>query len=157
MKRTNIGKICILSLIMFVLPVLLQAADPGKLAVGLGYPYFLVKYAPFEVKYATDDGINLFAGRWYMDFYENGKVCGFTGVEGGYVKFNTLDIKGQGYEGGIFIGGEYLVTKNIALGIDLSPTYLQLKSDDSYKASGFELVFNAAVYYYFPTGKKSFR
>ncbi|MBI5554974.1 MAG: hypothetical protein HY920_03865 [Elusimicrobia bacterium] len=51
----------------------------------------------------------------------------FTGIAGGYIKFNTLDIKGSGYEGSIFIGGEYFITDNIALAMDLSPTYLGLK------------------------------
>lgn len=57
----------------------------------------------------------------------------FTGIAGGYIKFNTLDIKGSGYEGSIFIGGEYFITDNIALAMDLSPTYLGLKSDVTIK------------------------
>lgn len=132
-------------------------AETSCFSIGLGYPYFLVKYNPVEVKYASNDGVNVFAGRYYLNFYESGKVKAFTGLEGGYVKFNTLDIKGSGYEGSIFIGGEYFINNNIAFAMDLSPTYIGLKSEDNDKASGFEIVGNAAVYYYFASTRKHTR
>lgn len=145
------NKIQILMLLFFVLLFSMASSlvYSRELALGVGYPQFLVKYYPLEVKYATGDGINVFAGRLYLNFYDNSKIRAFTGGEGGYIKFNTLDIKGSGYEGSIFIGGEYFVTDTIALAIDLSPTYISLKSEDDYKASGFEIVANASVYYYF--------
>jgi tetratricopeptide (TPR) repeat protein len=149
MKKT------ILSILVLLISGIFSLAPAGELALGLGYPYFLIKYNSVEVKYATRDGINVFAGRYYLNFYESGKVRAFTGVEGGYIKFNTLDINGTGYEGAVFIGGEYFVTDNIALAMDLSPTYIGLKSEDNDKADGFELVANAAVYYYFAPLKKS--
>lgn len=132
-------------------------AETSRFALGVGYPCFLVKYDSVEVKYATGDGVNVFAGRYYLNFFESGNVKAFTGIEGGYVKFNTLDIKGTGYEGSIFIGGEYFVTDNIALAMDLSPTYIGLKSEDNDKASGFEIVANAAVYYYFSSTRQGTR
>lgn len=153
MKKIFSLKHFAVGLLLLLLPGILLAKG-SQFALGVGYPHFLLKYHPFEIKYATGDGINVFAGRLYLNFYQNEKVRAFTGAEGGYIKFNTLDVKGKGYEGSIFIGGEYFVTDNIALAIDLSPTYLALKSEDSYKASGFEIVGNASVYYYFGTGVK---
>lgn len=140
-------------IILLLFPALLCA---GEFALGVGYPIFLAKYSPMEVRYATGSGINVFAGRFYLNFYQTGKVKAFSGIEGGYVKFNALDVKGKGYEGSIFVGGEYFVTDSIALAADIAPTYISLKSEDDYKASGFEIVGNASVYYYFgATEKKS--
>jgi tetratricopeptide (TPR) repeat protein len=147
MKIYSIRLIILIFIIIF-LPLGLFA-QANRFAFGIGYPYFSLKYHPLEVKYATGDGVNVFAGRYYLNFYKSGKVKAFTGVEGGYIKFNTLDIKGSGYEGSIFIGGEYFVTDNISFAMDLSPTYIGLKSEDNDKANGFEIVANAAVYYYF--------
>lgn len=152
-KKNNYRKLILCFLMALFLPTLLFA-DTSRFALGLGYPYLLVKYSPFEVKYASGDGTNVFAGRYYLNFFQNSKVRAFTGAEGGYVKFNTLDVKGNGFEGSIFIGGECFITDNIGFAIDLSPTYLQLKSDDSYKANGFEIVGNASVYYYFSGAAK---
>ncbi len=161
-KRIQAIKKILLLTFVLLISRLLSPAYTRELAFGIGYPHFLIKYYPVEVKYATGDGINVFAGRLYVNFYQNGRARAFTGAEGGYIKFNTFDIKGSGYEGSIFIGGEYFATDNIALAIDLSPTYIGLKSEDNYKASGFEIVGNASVYYYFgkatrerkKTGKK---
>lgn len=124
-------------------------AQAGEFALGIGYPYFLVKYSPFEVRYATSDGINILAGRYYFNFWENNIIRGYTGVEGGYLKFKTLDIKGSGYEGGIFVGGEYFVAEKLALSADIAPTYINLKSEDNYKAGGMEIVANISLNYYF--------
>jgi len=44
-------------------------AEEGKLSLGFGYPYFSVKYYPLELKYATGEGIDVFAGRFYWNFY----------------------------------------------------------------------------------------
>ncbi|MDD5258985.1 MAG: tetratricopeptide repeat protein [bacterium] len=135
-------------LMIFLCPLALRA-ETSRFALGLGYPYFLVRYDPVEIKYATGDGINVFAGRLYLNFYKGSRIKAFTGIEGGYIKFNTLDIRGTGYEGAVFIGGEYFITEHITLAMDLSPTYIGLKSTDNDKVDGYELVANAAIYYYF--------
>ena len=143
--------------IFFVLLILFVPsyifAEEEKLSIGIGYPYFSVKYYPLELKYATGEGIDVFAGRFYYDFYEREKIKGFTGLEAGSIKFDTLDIKGSGYEGSLFIGGEYFATRKVSLMLDFSPTFINLKSDDDYKADGIEMVMNFAVYYRF--GEKS--
>jgi hypothetical protein len=148
MMKNIILRILPMCLILLFLPALLFA-DTSRFAVGIGYPYFLIKYSPLEVKYATGDGINVFAGRLYLIFYQNNTVKGYTGVEGGYIKFNSLDIKGSGYEGSLFIGGEYFVTENLSLSADIAPTYIGLKSNDHYSVGGLEIVSNLSVNYYF--------
>jgi len=143
------SRILIIVLLMILLCPMALRAEASRFALGLGYPYFLVRYNPVELKYATGDGINVFAGRLYLNFYEGSRIKAFTGIEGGYIKFNTFNIRGTGYEGAVFIGGEYFITEHITLAMDLSPTYIGLKSTDNDKADGYELVANAAIYYYF--------
>ncbi|MFH1238756.1 MAG: hypothetical protein V1653_01425, partial [bacterium] len=73
-------------------------------------------------------------------------------IEGGGITFDTLDIKGTGYEGSVFIGGEYFIFKKLSLAIDFAPTYIGLKSDsasDNTTVSGLEWVGNVALYFYF--------
>jgi len=45
-----------------------------RLSLGLGYPYFSLKCHPLELKYATGEGIDVFAGRFYLNFYKKEKV-----------------------------------------------------------------------------------
>jgi len=130
-------------------------AGEGKLSVGFGYPYFSVKYHPMEVKYATGEGIGVFAGRFYYDFYSERKIKGFAGIEAGKISFDTLDIKGSGYEGSLFIGGEYFILRKLSLMLDFSPTFIDIKSDDDYKTDGFAMVANFAVYFYFSSKKQN--
>ena len=118
------------------------------MSFGLGYPYLSVKYHPLELKYASGEGIKVFAGRFYRNFYKKRGVVGFWGIEAGYINFDTLDIKGSGYEGSLFLGGEYFVAKKLSLALDFSPTFIVLESDD-YKTNDIEWVVNFVVYYYF--------
>lgn len=125
----------------------------NKLAIGLGYPYISGKYnfsekTASEFRFATGSGINVYAGRFYWNFKKYDKVNLFTGLEGGYVNFNTLDMKGSGYETGIFVGGEYFITHNLSFALDFAPILIGLKSD-KYKVNGVEFVFNAGLYIYF--------
>ncbi len=139
--------------IIFLLAAVICAYS-GELSVGVGYPYFSLKYSPVELRYATGDGINVFAGRGYLYFWDNNVTRGYTGVEGGYLKFNTMDMKGTGYEGSIFIGGECFVAESLSLAVDIAPTYISLKSEDNYKAGGMEIVANISVNYYFSRNLK---
>ncbi|MDD5492491.1 MAG: hypothetical protein PHV60_07420 [bacterium] len=140
-------KKAIITIILLLTVVI--SAHSSELSLGAGYPYFSVKYRPLELRYATGEGIKVIAGRFYLYFCDNNAIRGYTGVEGGYLKFNTLDMKGTGYEGSLFIGGECFVTESLSLSADIAPTYIGLKSEDSYKASGMEIVANICVNYYF--------
>lgn len=139
-------KVIITIIFVFALAFSAQAKE---LSLGLGYPYLSVKYRPVEVRYATGDGINVLAGRLYIYFLENSTVRGYTGLEVGNIKFNTLDMKGNGAEGSIFIGGEYFMTEALALSVDIAPTYIAVRSEDEYKASGLSIVANISVNFYF--------
>ncbi len=126
-----------------------------ELSLGIGYPYFSVKYHPLELKYATGEGIDVFAGRFYWNFYNENRIKGFTGIEAGHINFDTLDIKGSGYEGSLFIAGEYFITNKLSVMLDFSPTFIDIKSDDGYKTDNFAMVINFAVYYYFSEEEKN--
>ena len=123
------------------------------MGIGLGYPYLGVKYnfserIASEIRWATGEGINVYAGRGYWNFYSGKKLTAFTGLEGGYIKFDTLDTKGTGYEGAAFVGGEYFIYERFSFVLDFAPTFINLKSDE-FKIDGIEWVTNLAVYYYF--------
>jgi hypothetical protein len=129
----------------------------SRLSLGLGYPYIslknnLSKKAALEARYATGSGINVYAGRFYWNLKRYDKTSLFTGFEGGYIKFDTLDIKGTGYETSVFFGGEYFISKRTSFIIDFAPTLIGLKSDD-YKISGIEWVLNLGLNFYFGSVK----
>jgi len=149
--KIKMRKIAIFVILFF--PLCKAFSETPRFGIGLGYPYFSIKSHPLELKYAAGEGIDVFAGRFYWNFYNDDKIRGFSGIEGGLINFDTLDIEGNGYEGGLFIGGEYFITRKLSLLIDFSPTFISLKSNDNYEASTIEMVVNFAVYYYFP-GKK---
>ena len=138
--------------ISFYLPNSLFAED--KLSIGLGWPYVALKYnfskrIASEIKWATGEGINVYAGRGYWNFRTFDRLKLFTGLEAGYIIFDTLDMKGSGYEGSVFVGSEYFIfPQKLSFAIDVSPTFIVLKSDD-YKIDGFEWIVNLAVYYHF--------
>ena len=144
--------ICLLILVCSYVSVL--CAD-DKFAIGIGYPNIDLKYnfsksIASEVRYATGEGINVYAGRFYWNFWklnapEKSKL--FTALEFGLIDFDTLDTKGTGYEGSILFGGEFYITKKLSLMIDFAPTLISLKSDDV-GVDGVEMVFNATFYYY---------
>ena len=127
-----------------------------------------------EARYAAGSGVNVLAGRLYWNFSKYSKIKSdekfdypalykaqhikpnisyenrldlFTGFEGGYVKFNTLDMTGTGYECAVLAGGEYFFSKRVSLMLDFSPTLIGLKSD-GYKVNGVEWVLNMGIYFY---------
>ncbi|MEW6557071.1 MAG: hypothetical protein AB1349_06930 [Elusimicrobiota bacterium] len=145
----------ILIFIFYLLPFTfyLSICLYSEVGVGLGWPYLGVKYnfsqrLGSELRWATGEGINVYAGRGYWNYYSSRKLTGFTGLEGGYISFDTLDTKGTGYEGSVFLGGEYFITKRGSFALDFAPTFIGLKSDE-FKIDGVEWVANLAVYYYF--------
>lgn len=144
---------------MFLFPPVFPAVcRAGGLSLGVGYPYVSLKYnfskkTAAEAVYAAGEGINLYAGRFYWNFSRYDKLNLFTGLEGGYVNFDTLDMKGAGYEGAVLLGGEYFISRKISFAMDFSPTLIGLKSDN-YKVSGIEWVLNSGLYFYFSPAKE---
>ncbi len=143
-------KMLFLIVLLMTITTILHAED--KLSIGLGWPYASVKYnlSPrfaSEVRYATGDGIRVYAGRFYWNFYRPKNTKIFTGLESGYIDFNSLDTKGTGYEGSVFIGGEYFITKKLSFMLDFDPTYIFLKSE-GVGVNGVEWLVNLAVHYY---------
>jgi hypothetical protein len=144
----------IFAYLLFIHCLLLSTCFCGELNIGLGWPYIALKYnfskrIASEIKWATGEGINVYAGRGYWNFRTFDRLKLFTGLEAGYIAFDTLDIKGTGYETSIFLGGEYFILpQKLSFAVDISPTFIGLRSDE-YKIDGFEWVVNLAVYYYF--------
>ena len=152
MKKT-IKNIIIVLAVILTISCNLYAEN---LSLGLGYPYVSLKYnfsekTATEFRYANSLGINICAGRFYWNFKKYDKTSLFTGFEGGYIKFNTLDIKGSGTEIAGFIGGEHFISKQFSLLFDFAPTFISLKDADSndVKVSGIEFVVNLGLYYRF--------
>jgi hypothetical protein len=125
------------------------------LSIGLGYPYVSLKYdfpvISLEGRFVTESGIKAYSSRGYWNYYRDNTLNGFAGLEGGYIRFDTLDTKGTGYEGALFIGGEYFITDRLSLILDLAPTFISLQhaDDSSVKVSGVEFVGNIGLYFHF--------
>lgn len=134
---------------LFMIPAVCRAEGSS---IGMGYPYISLKYdfpaLAIEGRYVTVPGVQAYAGRGYWNFHSGNKLKGFTGLESGYIKFNTLNIRGAGYEVALFAGGEYSVAKNISLMMDFSPTLISLKSGDV-NAGGVEYIINLGLYFHF--------
>jgi hypothetical protein len=104
----------IFAYLLFIHYLLLSTCFCGELSIGLGWPYIALKYnfskrITSEIKWATGEGINVYAGRGYWNFRTFDRLKLFTGLEAGYITFDTLDIKGTGYESSVFLGGEYFI------------------------------------------------
>lgn len=146
----------LLALYLFLIPLVFPAVcRAGDLSLGVGYPYVSLRYdfkaLAIEGRYVSGLGVQAYTGRGYWNFHHSGKLKGFIGIEGGYIKFNTLDTKGTGSEVALFIGGEYFATKNFSLLMDFAPTVISLKHDtySDIKASSIEYVVNLGLYYHF--------
>lgn len=128
------------------------ASKSGLYSLGLGYPYLSLKYdfkaLALEGRFVTGFGVRAYAGRGYWIFHHSDKLKGFSGLEGGYITFNTLDTRGTGYEGALFIGGEYFMAKKFSVLMDFAPTLISLKSGNT-NASSVEYVVNMGLYYHF--------
>lgn len=146
MKRLAV--FCLL-LIPLAFPAVCHAEG---LSLGLGYPYLSLKYdfkaLAVEGRLVIDSGVQAYTGRWYWNFHRSDKLKGFAGLEGGYIKFDTLDTKGTGSEGALFVGGEYFMTKKLSLMMDFAPTLISLKSGNT-DVNGVEYVVNLGLYYHF--------
>lgn len=142
-------------LVFILLPLLAEFSYAGNLSLGVGYPYVSMKYdfkaLAVEGRYVNGLGVQAYAGRGYWNFHRSDNIKGFAGLEGGYIKFNTLDTKGTGNEVALFVGGEYFVTKSFSLLMDFTPTLISLQHGtySDIKASSFEYVVNFGLYLHF--------
>lgn len=128
------------------------------LSIGVGYPYFSLKYYfdqdfGTEFRFAFGDGINVFAGRGYWSFEKISDFSLFTGLEAGYITFNTMNsdntmrVNGTGYEFSPFVGAEYFLDKKISFMIDFGMPVIGVTSRDI-SLGGIEWVTNGALYFY---------
>ncbi|MCX7716409.1 MAG: hypothetical protein N2Z73_03235 [Endomicrobia bacterium] len=138
--------------------------DDKDFGIGIGWPFLSLKYnflkkISSEVRFATSEGINVFSLRGYYNFYsirkenfstyplKNINLKCFSGIELGYITFNTMSISGNGYEGSAFIAAEYFLTKSLSFLVDFTPTFVYLNSE-GVSVEGFEMVTNLVIYYY---------
>jgi len=142
-------------LIFLFLSLFAEFSYAGDLSLGLGYPYLSLKYdfkaLSAEGRFVTGSGVQAYAGRGYWNFHQSDKLKGFTGLEAGYIKFDTLDTKGTGSEIALFVGGEYFVAKNFSLLMDFAPTIISSKDStrSDIEANSVEYVVNFGLYYHF--------
>lgn len=157
---------CAARLLLFA--ALLAAAGPpvsaGGLSLGLGYPYVSLKCGlsgriAAEGRYYSADGIDIYAGRLYLDLaryayspaLDDDRMTLFMGLEGGRIRFATAGVKGTGAEIAAFAGGEYRIARSFSLLMDFAPTLISLKDGggSGAKVDGVEYVANLGLYYRF--------
>jgi hypothetical protein len=124
-----------------------------SLGLGAGWSYVGVKYHfdpqfSSELRFAYGDNVYVYSGRGYWNFQKMGKVDLFTGLEAGYITFDTPEGVGTGYEVSPFIGGEYFFMDRLSFVIDFSAAYIHLISTDSITEDSLEWVANGALYLY---------
>jgi hypothetical protein len=143
-------------IIVFLFTILIATASysHAELGVGLGYPYVSLKYTPefftyasIEGKYAFSEGIDVLAGRAYLNFIKKSNLRIYTGYEMGQIRFNYDGISGTGQEYGVFLGMEVMFHESVGVTLDMAPTFIEVNS----QGVGFnemDWVANVAVYFY---------
>ncbi len=131
----------------------------NSLALGLGYSYISLKYSPakrfsVEARTAFGDGIIVSGGRLYFVVVSKSRTNLYLGPEFDYMHFDVEDVKGAGYLGMLFIGGEHFVSRRLGVVLDFGPAYIHL--NDSQLVQGkqtvlneWELVVNLGINLYF--------
>jgi len=128
------------------------------LSVGVGWPYLGLKYffnQDFggELRFATGQGINVWAARGYWSFAKFGDFRLVTGLEGGYVTFNTLNanntlvVTGTGYEFAPFCGLEYFFSRQLSFLFDFSAPFIGVNSGNA-ALEDLQWVVNGGIYLY---------
>ena len=128
------------------------------LSVGVGWPYLGLKYFfnndfGAEFRFATGQGINVWAGRGYWRFARSGDFRFVAGLEAGYVTFNSLNVDntmvvtGTGYEFSPFCGVEYFFARQLSFLFDFSMPYIGLNSGNA-AVEDLQWVINGGVYVY---------
>ena len=138
--------------LLLIPPVLPAVCRAEGFSLGAGYPYLSLKYdfkaLAAEGRFVTGSGVQAYTGRGYWNFHRSASLKGFTGLEGGYIKFDTLDTKGTGGEAALFVGGEYFIGEKLSLLMDFAPTLISLKSGNT-DVSCVEYVANLGFYLHF--------
>lgn len=132
-----------------------------KIGIGIGYPYVSVKYEinpkySAELRGASGSGIGIIGIRGYYNFRSIEKLTCFAGGEISRIEFDKSDITGNGYLINPYVGGEYLIMRNITFCMDFGPVYTQLNGSSRYGsveinevASGIDLVVDMGLNFYF--------
>jgi len=99
--------------------------EKGDLSLGLGYPFLGLKYDfsdyALEGRFLTRNGIQVYSGRGYWDFYERNKWTAYTGLEAGYVRYGSGRYAAHAYELAPFLGGAYAIDRSFSVSADISP------------------------------------
>lgn len=149
---------CLLSIIFLSGLSTVNATDLSKrLGIGLGYPYLSLKYGfssrfTGELRGAFDEGIGVYSVRGYYNFLVDERILGFAGADLGYITFDTEELKGTGTLIMPFVGGEYFLTEQLSVGVDIGPAFISLGSmvlGKDFSISGIEWVSNLGINYYF--------
>jgi hypothetical protein len=140
-----------------------------RLGFGLGWPYVSLKYGltprfSIEGRGAFGEGIGVYGARLYYNFNPYDRAVIFTGLEGDYVNFD-VDIedeeegmKGKGYVGYLFVGGEYFINDNFTFNLDIGPAYIDLTEGEfDLNVSGIEWLYNLGINFYLGSSKKEER
>lgn len=124
----------------------------------MGWPYAGLKYyfnndIGAEFRYATLDGISVYSGRGYFSFLKVRDFSLFSGLEGGYVSFdsmnadNTLRVSGTGYEFAPFVGVDYFLSRQFSLLFDISMPIIGVDSRNI-SLGDLQWVINGGLYFY---------
>ena len=73
----------------------------------------------------------------------------FIGLEENRVFFDIDDVKGKGWTAGIFLGGDYFLSKRWSLQMDVGPSYISLEDNEASVANeGLEFVANFGIHWH---------
>jgi hypothetical protein len=130
-----------------------------RIGIGFGYPYFGIKYGinpgvSLEAKVAFGEGIIVGGPRIYCNFNPRDRTVYYLGGEVNYVTFDTEDAKGEGFIGGVFIGGEIFLSRSFSFNLDFGPYYTKLIDSEftDLEVDGIDYVVNLGIHIYFGGG-----
>lgn len=148
-------KTVLLVILLLILPALVNADNiKGRLGMGLNYPGVSLRYGlsnkfALELKGQFGSGVTVLGPRTYYYFGTDSKVCLFAGAEFDYVSFKGDVSSGNGMVIEPFLGGDYFVSKHLALGLDFGPAFIALSDKDTEESvSGIEFVANINIICY---------
>jgi hypothetical protein len=149
-------KILTITGILLLLPSSVLADSIAKRwGVGVNYPGLSVRYGlneknVLELRSQFGEGIFVIGSRYYYNFNPKDKAVIFLGAEADYISFKGSDSEGSGFAIQGFVGGEYFISPNFGLSLDIGPAYITLKDKDtSLDESGVDFVLNLGLTYYF--------
>lgn len=148
-------KTVLLVILLLILPALVNADNiKGRLGMGLNYPGVSLRYGlsnkfALELKGQFGSGVTVLGPRAYYYFITESKVCLFAGAEFDYVSFKGDVSSGDGMVIEPFLGGDYFISKYLALGLDFGPAFIALSDKDTEESvSGMEFVANINITLY---------